>query len=353
MTKKNTENAKNRAISRFLKNSSETLSVDALVTGIRGGNKQVLAKAITLLESTRPEHSHMATEVVRQCLPLSGNSIRIGITGVPGVGKSTFIEAFGNYLTTEGFSVAVLAIDPSSNVNKGSILGDKTRMEKLSVNPKSFIRPSPSSGTLGGVANATRESIILCEAAGFDVIIIETVGVGQSEYLVKEMVDLFLLLMLAGAGDEIQGIKRGIMEMADILVVNKADGENEAFARKAASNYKNALHLFPAREDQWIPVVTTCSSTEIMGISEIWSMVNSFKTQQTTNGWFAHRRTQQSETWLMEQVSMGLKKMFFENPEVSKNLNSISDQVIGNQITPYVGAQKLLQKFANSFSKKD
>ncbi len=344
----NIDKAKEKAISAFLKSQKGVLSANEIVEGIFAGSTKVLGQAITLLESTNPQHIEIATDVVNKCLPKSGKSIRIGITGVPGVGKSTFIESFGSYLTDQGIKTAVLAIDPSSNVNKGSILGDKTRMENLSKNPLAFIRPSPSSGALGGVANATRESILLCESAGFEVIIVETVGVGQSEYLVKEMVDFFLLLMLSGAGDEIQGIKRGIMEMADALFVNKADGTNELFSQKAAQSYKNVLHLFTAREDNWIPETGTCSAIYNTGIKNVWDIILKFKAQQTTNGWLAKRRKNQSETWLLEQVNSELKNLFLQNNEVQKNMTEITEQVVSGKITPYAGSKILMDFFTRN-----
>ena len=289
----------------------------------------------------------MASQIVHRCLPYSGKSIRIGITGVPGVGKSTFIEAFGNLLTDQGIKVAVLAIDPSSNINKGSILGDKTRMETLSVNPEAFVRPSPSSGTLGGVANATRESILLCEAAGYEVIIVETVGVGQSEYLVKDMVDFFLLLMLSGAGDEIQGIKRGIMEMADALFVNKADGKNEVLSKKAAQAYHNALHLFPPREDGWIPQTGTCSALNNSGIEKVWQTILQFRQEQKQNQWFNKRRQNQAKTWLRDLIGFSLNDHFYNHPKIKSSLETITQQVISGEKTPYAGAQELMRFYLN------
>ena len=345
MEKSNANSAREKAIEKFLKSQQESQNSDELVKGILGGNQGALAKAITLLESTNPAHITLASEVVQKCLQHSGNSIRIGITGVPGVGKSTFIEAFGTLLTSQGIKVAVLAVDPSSSVNKGSILGDKTRMENLSTNPLAFIRPSPSSGSLGGVANATRESILLCEAAGFQVIIVETVGVGQSEYLVKEMVDFFLLLMLSGAGDEIQGIKRGIMEMADALFVNKADGENKILAQKAAQAYSNALHLFPAREDGWIPQTGVCSALKEDGIEQVWEVISTFKKDQISNKEFYKRRQYQSKSWLMNQVNGALKNQFFSHPLIQKNLDQIIAQVVSGAKTPYAGSQELMSLF--------
>ncbi len=339
--------AKEKAVARFLNSQNQSSGLDEYVNGIFNGDKQTLAQAITLLESTNKNHFELASEIVHRCLPKSGNSIRIGITGVPGVGKSTFIEAFGSLLTKQGIKTAVLAIDPSSNINKGSILGDKTRMNDLSVDPLAFVRPSPSSGSLGGVANATRESILLCEAAGFEVILVETVGVGQSEYMVKEMVDFFLLLMLSGAGDEIQGIKRGIMEMADALIVNKADGDNSIYAQKAARAYGNALHLFPPREDNWIPQTGTCSAINHEGMDKVWNIIQQFKEEQKESKWFDTRRKQQSKTWLLDQVDFALKNQFFNHPSIVKNMRAVSDLVISGQLTPFAGSQKLMDLYAD------
>lgn len=345
MSKSNIHNAKENAIKKFLHSQQEFLSTTQLVKGILNGDKSMLAKAITLLESKNLDHITIASEVVNQCLKHSGNSIRIGITGVPGVGKSTFIEALGSLLTQKGIKVAVLAVDPSSSVHKGSILGDKTRMESLSTNDLAFIRPSPSSGTLGGVANTTRESILVCEAAGFEVIIVETVGVGQSEYLVKEMVDFFLLLMLSGAGDEIQGIKRGIMEMADALFVNKADGENKLMAEKAAQAYANVLHLFPAREDNWVPKTGVCSAINHEGISDIWNIITDFKSQQIANNEFEKRRQKQSKSWLMNQIDNELKAHFYTHPLIKENLNAVISDVVNGEKTPYAGSKELMDLF--------
>lgn len=340
--------ARNKAVERFLKSQNTQLNLDEVVAGILDGDQHVLAKAITLVESNLPKHKDQATQVIHKILTHTGNSIRIGITGVPGVGKSTFIEALGTFLTSQGIKTAVLAVDPSSNVNKGSILGDKTRMNQLSIDPMAFVRPSPSSGTLGGVANATRESILLCEAAGYEVILVETVGVGQSEYLVKEMVDFFLLLMLSGAGDEIQGIKRGIMEMADALFVNKADGENKIMARKAAQAYRNALHLFPARDDEWIPSTGTCSALEKDGVDRVWKTIQDFATQQKENGWFEKRRRKQSKTWLMEQVHESLNEYFHNQELVKDNISDITEEVVLGKITPFAGSQQLMEHFLKS-----
>jgi len=262
------------------------------------GDRTALGKGITLLESTLPEHEKQAQELLDECLPHSGKSIRVGITGVPGVGKSTFIEVFGKLITSQGKKVAVLAIDPTSEQTQGSILGDKSRMHELAANENAFIRPSPNSGTLGGVSNKTRESIILCEAAGYDIILIETVGVGQSETTVSNLADFFLLLMLAGAGDELQGIKRGIMELADGLIINKADGDNIINAKNAALAYKRALHLFPAMENGWIPQVSTCSAIENTGIDKIWDMITTYDSQMSASRWKNKNREKQNIYWL-------------------------------------------------------
>jgi len=269
-----------------------------LAQQIIDGNPTALGQGITLLESTLPEHEKQAQDLITSCLPHSGKSIRIGVTGVPGVGKSTFIEAFGKLLTSQGKKVAVLAIDPTSERTQGSILGDKSRMHELAADKNAFIRPSPSSGTLGGVANKTRESIILCEAAGFEIIIIETVGVGQSETTASNLVDFFLLLMLAGAGDELQGIKRGIMELADALIITKSDGDNLQKSKNAALEYKRALHLFPAMENGWTPQVSTCSALENIGLLEIFETITKFDTQMISSGWKNTNRENQNSYWL-------------------------------------------------------
>ena len=266
------------------------------------GDRTALGKGITLLESTLPEHEKQAQELLTECLPHSGKSIRVGITGVPGVGKSTLIEVFGKLLTSQGKKVAVLAIDPTSEQTQGSILGDKSRMHELAANENAFIRPSPSNGTLGGVANKTRESVILCEAAGYDVILVETVGVGQSETTVSNLVDFFLLLMLAGAGDELQGIKRGIMELTDGLIINKADGDNITNTKNAALAYKRALHLFPARGNGWAPQVSTCSAIKNTGIEKTWDMITTYDSQMSTSGWKNENRKKQNIYWLHHTV---------------------------------------------------
>jgi len=316
-----------------------------MVKGILSGDIIQLSRAITLLESKLDQHKTIANQIIDECLPYSGNSIRIGITGVPGVGKSTFIESFGNYLTSIGKKVAVLAIDPSSQKRGGSILGDKTRMETLVNNPSVYIRPSPSKGALGGVAQQTRASILLCEAAGFDVIIIETVGVGQSEIAVHSMVDFFLLLMLSGAGDELQGIKRGIMEMADAIAITKADGENTQNAKKARQRYKNALHLFPANNNEWIPEVVTCSSTENIGIKETWEIINKFERHTKAKGFFEKNRQEQAKYWMYEKINDELKKRFYENEEVKKLLPNLEQQTMQGKISPFSVANILLKNY--------
>ena len=318
-------------------------SVEEYINGIQSGNTQLLSKAITLLESSKPDHHEKAQQIVEGCMPYSGNSIRIGITGVPGVGKSTFIEAFGTHVIKQNHKLAVLAIDPSSQVTKGSILGDKTRMLELSANKNAFIRPSPSTGSLGGVANATRESIILCEAAGYDVIFVETVGVGQSETMVHSMVDFFLLLMLAGAGDELQGIKRGIMEMADTIVINKADGDNVKKAKMARREYANAIHLFPPTKSGWIPQVETCSAIQHEGMDNIWNTIDSFKRHTTANGYFEQKRAKQASEWMHATLLEFLKANFYNNTAIQKALEEIEDDVTQGKINPFQAANQLFE----------
>ena len=311
------------------------LSVEDYVAGIRRGDRVILSRAITLIESTHPDHQKVAQQVIEACLPYAGNSLRIGITGVPGAGKSTFIEAFGTHLTSIGKNIAVLAIDPSSERSKGSILGDKTRMEQLSTDPHAFIRPSPSGLTLGGVARKTRETIILCEAAGFDVIIVETVGVGQSETVVKSMVDFFLLIMLAGAGDELQGIKRGIMEMADALVINKADGDNVTPAELAKTKYQSALHLFPKNENGWNVPVTTCSSLENTNINKVWDIITEFEVLTKGNGYFTKNRNEQNVKIFYDWIEFTIRNNFFNNPHVQTAIENELPRVQAGEIPPY------------------
>ena len=323
----------------------KTLTLQEYVNGILEGNRTILSKAITLVESTREDHHALAQEIVNACLPYSGKSIRIGITGVPGVGKSTFIESFGSYTIEQGHKICVLAIDPSSKRSRGSILGDKTRMEELSLNPEAFIRPSPSAGALGGVANATRESIILCEAAGFDIVMVETVGVGQSEIAVHGMVDFFMLLMLAGAGDELQGIKRGIMEMADAILINKADGENLGPAKRAKREYANALHLFPPAESGWIPKTEICSAVEHTGIDKAFSIIEEHHRQMKIKGFFERKRQTQAREWMHENISSLLKEDFFRNDEVKNKLHKLENAVLDGQINAYLAAQQLIDLY--------
>jgi len=309
---------------------------------IREGNITYLSKAISLVESTNIKHQTLAQKIVRLCLPFSGNSIRIGITGVPGVGKSTFIETFGNHLTSLGKKVAVLAVDPSSSLNKGSILGDKTRMETLVQNPDVYIRPSASGRTLGGVARKTRETILLCEAARFDSILIETVGVGQSEIAVHSMVDFFLLLKLAGAGDELQGIKRGIIEMADSIVINKADGTNQNNATIAKNAFENALHLYPLKSNNWAPKVLTCSALNDVGVFEVWQLINTFVEQMKENNFFDEKRSKQEEFWLFDTINEQLKSKFYSNPTITKELEKQLLLLAKKKTTPYEVASILL-----------
>ena len=316
-----------------------------LVDGILSGNIAALSRAITLVESTNVTHLEKANEVINACLPHANKSIRIGITGVPGVGKSTFIEVFGKYLTSIGKKVAVLAVDPSSTISHGSILGDKTRMEELVKDKNAYIRPSASGETLGGVARKTREAIILCEAAGFDTIIIETVGVGQSETAVHSMVDFFLLLKISGAGDELQGIKRGIMEMADAIVINKADGDNINKAKLAKTEFNRALHLFPAKNSGWTPTVATCSAIENVGIDAVWQTVSDYLDLTTSNTYFKEKRKEQNQYWMMETINEQLKNNFYNHPEIIKELEANKKAVANNEISPFAAAQILLKKY--------
>lgn len=341
------------SINPYLKNrprrKKRELSVDDYVEGIVKGDITILSRAVTLVESIKPEHQALAQQVIEKCLPYSGHSIRVGISGVPGAGKSTSIDAFGlHILEKHGGKLAVLAIDPSSERSKGSILGDKTRMEKLSVHPDSFIRPSPSAGSLGGVARKTRETIILCEAAGFDKIFVETVGVGQSETAVHSMVDFFLLIQLAGTGDELQGIKRGIMEMADGIVINKADGDNLDRAKLAATQFRNALHLFPAPESGWTPQVMTYSGFYNLGVKEIWDMIYQYVDFVKDNGYFAYRRNEQSKYWMYETINEHLRDSFYQNARIEAMLADQENQVLQGNMTSFAAAQKLLDTYFDS-----
>ena len=323
---------------------SKAFNIHEITEGILASNIAYVSKAITLVESTKAEHQEQAQEIINAIIKQSGHSFRLGITGVPGVGKSTFIESYGLEVINRGHKLAVLAIDPSSQISKGSILGDKTRMEQLAIHPKAFIRPSPSSGSLGGVARKTKESIIICEAAGYDYIIIETVGVGQSETAVHQLTDFFLLLMLAGAGDELQGIKRGIMEMADGMAITKADGSNFDKAKMARAEYARALHLFPPTESNWIPEVITCSSTENKGIKEIYDMVDKYKRHTVTNHYFETKRIQQTKQWLHQTINDSLIERFYSNPQVKEEILKIEQQLKNESINPYQAAMDLLKK---------
>ena len=322
------------------------LTASDYVEGILKGDITILGQAVTLVESTIPERQAIAQEVIEKCLPYSGNSIRVGISGVPGAGKSTSIDEFGIHVLKEhGGRLAVLAIDPSSERSKGSILGDKTRMEKLSVHPDSFIRPSPSAGSLGGVARKTRETIILCEAAGFDKIFVETVGVGQSETACHSMVDFFLLIQLAGTGDELQGIKRGIMEMADGIIINKCDGSNVDKCQLAATHFRNALHLFPLPESGWAPQVLTYSGFYGYGIKEVWDMVYSYFDFVKENGYFEHRRAEQAKYWMYESINEHLMGSFYHNPTIADMLQAAEQGVLRGERTSFVAAKQLLDAY--------
>jgi len=308
---------------------------------LKSGNRRALAKAITLVESKLDSHREQAQDLLNTLLPDTGKSVRIGITGIPGVGKSTFIEAFGLHLISQGKKVAVLAVDPSSPIRGGSILGDKTRMELLSREENAFIRPSPSEGALGGVAQKTRETMLLCEAAGYDVILVETVGVGQSEYEVAAMVDFFLVLMLPNAGDELQGIKRGIMELADALVINKADGESVNLAKQTLSHYKNALHLLSG-DSFWQPRVQTCSALEKKGIDDVWSMIGEYQTLANDNGAFLGKRARQNRDWMKKLIQEMLELKLKQNPKIKDTLPTLEQAVLENQTTPYNAAKQII-----------
>jgi LAO/AO transport system kinase len=323
----------------------KTLSVDEYVNGVLSFDRNILARTITLIESNNPQHQEIAQQVLKKLLPHSGNSLRIGITGVPGAGKSTLIESFGLYLINHGHKVAVLTIDPSSTVTKGSILGDKTRMEKLSKEENCFIRPSPSGGTLGGVARKSRETITVCEAAGFDVVLIETVGVGQSEVTVRSMVDFFLLVLIAGGGDELQGIKRGIMELVDAILINKADGDNEKKANISKSDYENALHYLQPATKGWKPKVFTGSALTGKGISELWNTIKEFEKITKQSGIFEQRRKEQLVQWVHRMVEDWIIDEFYSNEKVKKMIKSIEEEIAEGRITPTLAAEKLLKIF--------
>jgi len=358
-------------VNKLRERKKSAVNVEELIAGVLAGNRTLLSKAITLVESSLPAHQALAQEVIAGCLgkkqkgipnieygiskgeqeadkgsgQTKSGSVRVGITGVPGVGKSTFIEALGKHLTNMGHKLAVLAIDPSSSRSKGSILGDKTRMEELAVDPNAYIRPSPSAGSLGGVARKTRETILLCEAAGFDVIFIETVGVGQSETTVHSMVDFFLLLMLAGAGDELQGIKRGIIEMADAIVINKADGDNLGKAKLARMEYANALHLFPPPESGWIPVADICSARTRSGIEHVWDIIQDHRKITSQNGYFHRHRMEQSRQVFRETIEAGLHQHFFAQKEINTAIHVMEQEIMQGHLNPYQAANNLLSSY--------
>lgn len=340
--KANSDNTSSVSAEKIKAFRKQKLSVEELAEGILKGNKTALARGITLIESNQPKHRDEISKLLEACLPYSGKSLRIGITGVPGVGKSTFIETFGNHLLSKGKKTAVLAVDPTSSVSKGSILGDKTRMEELVKREEAFIRPSPSGNSLGGVSRKTRESIILCEAAGFDVILIETVGVGQSETAVHGMTDFFLLLKLAGAGDELQGIKRGIMEMADAIVINKADGENQKAAKHAKTEFRRALHLYPPKKSGWQPKTLLASALHNIGIVEIWELIEKFEQEVKANGYFSANRKEQNKSWLLQNIDEQLKSDFYQDPKIKEALGEQLQAVAENKTTPFEAANYLL-----------
>ena len=321
------------------------LSPQEYFIGIREGNRAMLSKAITLVESSLEVHQDIAQNIIALCLPYSGDSVRIGITGVPGVGKSTFIEAFGNYLVSIGEKIAVLAIDPTSTRSKGSILGDKTRMDGLSKNENVFIRPSPSGGSLGGIARKTRETIILCEAAGFNTIIVETIGVGQSETVVHSIVDFFLLLMLAGAGDELQGIKRGIIEMADAIFINKADGDNIPKVNIALVEIRNALHLLNPGESGWQPVADCCSSHTGKGIQEVWNVISDYLKLAKRNQYFLKRRQSQSRQIMFQVIESTILNQLYRNPAIKKLIKKTEEEVQNGTLSADCGAKRITDAF--------
>ena len=332
---------------RVKRKKSTLLTSDEFVKEILSGNRVVLSQAVTLIESSLAEHHKLAQEIIEKCLPHSGNSIRVGITGVPGAGKSTSIDTFGMHLLDKGHKLAVLAIDPSSERSKGSILGDKTRMENLSVAENAFIRPSPSAGSLGGVARKTRESIILCEAAGFDYIFVETVGVGQSEIAVHSMVDFFLLIQLSGTGDELQGIKRGIMEMADGIVINKADGDNIDKAKMAQRQLRNALHLFPLPDSGWAPEVLTYSGYYKLGIEAIWDMIDNYIEFVKNSGFFNEKRNEQLKYLMFETINENLHSNFYNNPIITDLLSKLEGELLNAKKSSYAAAKEALDAYSN------
>jgi len=331
-------------LTKMKQKKASGVSPEVLFEGLKEGDRVMLGKAITLVESNLDIHHDEARLIIEKCLPLSGKSVRIGVTGVPGVGKSTFIEAMGMHLIAKGHKIAVLAVDPSSGRSKGSILGDKTRMEQLAAHNHAFIRPSPSAGTLGGVTRKTQETIILCEAAGYDIIFVETVGVGQSEVAVKNMVDFFLLLVLAGAGDELQGIKRGIMEMADAVVIHKADEDNLLRAKTKIATYEHALHFFPPADSGWIPKVIECSSVTGHNIPEVWTMIRDYVQHTETNGYFLHNRQEQEVQCLHHAIEDYLRNIVLGNPEIRESVKKFEQDIRHRKISPYQAASFVIEK---------
>ncbi len=338
-------NMNEQAAGNYRVKKRRVLQTGEYVEGILAGDRVLLGRAITLIESALASHYALAQHVIEQCIPHSGNALRVGITGVPGAGKSTFIEVLGNYLTGKGHRIAVLAVDPSSQISKGSILGDKTRMETLAVNENAFVRPSPSAGSLGGVARKTREIIILCEAAGYDVILVETTGVGQSEVAVHSMVDFFLLLMLAGAGDELQGIKRGIIEMCDGMAINKADGDNINNAKVAQTQYQNALHLFPPPPGGWTPKVITCSAITKNGIPDVWDMIRAHEKMMKETGHFQQKRNRQQQHRLHETINETLKDNFYTHPVITKKIKEAEQLLSEQKMTSFQAANMLINTY--------
>ncbi|WP_421379465.1 methylmalonyl Co-A mutase-associated GTPase MeaB [Bacillus salacetis] len=330
---------------RFKKRTKALQPITDLVEGVRSGNRRDLARAITLIESNSQDHFQHGQELLKELTPYTGSSIRIGITGVPGAGKSTFIETFGESLCEQGYKVAVLAVDPSSTVTGGSILGDKTRMENLSRNQNAFVRPSPSGGVLGGVHRKTRETMLLCEAAGYDIILVETVGVGQSEVIVRGMVDFFMLLVITGAGDELQGMKKGIMELADLIVVNKADGANLPAAQKTRREYKSILHFLQPATKGWETQAVTCSSLHGQGIGDIWETITRFEKNTKDSGAFVERRKTQTKEWLHSMISDRVLNSFFQNPDIKNNFPDIESEVIAGNKTASQAVEALMSLY--------
>ncbi|EDL64584.1 methylmalonyl Co-A mutase-associated GTPase MeaB [Bacillus sp. SG-1] len=331
---------------KFRKKSQVLQPIEELITGVKSGNRRDLAKAITLIESNSQEHFQHGQALLKELTPYTGNSIRVGITGVPGAGKSTFIETFGESLCRDGYKVAVLAVDPSSTVTGGSILGDKTRMENLSRNQNAFVRPSPSGGVLGGVHRKTRETMLLCEAAGYDIILVETVGVGQSEVIVRGMVDFFMLLVITGAGDELQGMKKGIMELADLIVVNKADGDNLPAARKTMREYNGILHFLQPATKGWETQALTCSALQGNGIQEIWNTVMRFEREAKESGVFEERRKSQTKEWLHSMISDRVLNSFFHHPDIKSRFPEIESEVISGNKTASQAVDILMDLFS-------